>query len=122
MPYRKKKETKYKQYKNKLNHIIRVAKNKHYEEQLIKYKHDTKVQWKALNEIMNPNNTSSMLTTEFIGRSLGEKITDPTSMANRFNDYFVNIGQGLAKKLSNSKTNFDKYLTIICKEASLLIQ
>jgi hypothetical protein len=99
-----------------------VAKNKHYEEQLIKYKHDTKVQWKALNEIMNPNKTNSMLTTEFIGRSLGEKITDPTSMANRFNDYFVNIGQGLVKKLSNSKSNFDKYLTIICKEASLLIQ
>ena len=30
----------YKQYKNKLNHIIRAAKKKHYEEQLIKYKHN----------------------------------------------------------------------------------
>ena len=46
---------------------------------------------------------------------LGEKITDPKSIANRFNDYFVNIGPGLAKKLSNSTTNFDKYLTNSCK-------
>jgi hypothetical protein len=101
----------YKQYKNKLNHIIRAAKKKHYEEQLIKYKHDTKVIWKTLNEIMNRNKTSSMLPKEFIGNSPGEKITDPKSIANRFNGYFVNIGPGLAKKLSNSKTNFDKYLT-----------
>jgi hypothetical protein len=56
-----------------------------------------------------------MLPKEFIGNSPGEKITDPKSIANRFNDYFVDIGQGLAKKLSNSKTNFDKYLTNSCK-------
>jgi hypothetical protein len=37
---------------------------------------------------------------------LGEKITDPKSIANRFNDYFVNIGPRLVKKLPNSKTKF----------------
>ena len=69
----------------------------------------------TLNEIMNRNKTSSILPKEFIGNSPGEKITDPKSIANRFNDYFVNIGPGLAKKLSNSTTNFDKYLTNSCK-------
>ena len=73
-----------KQYKNELNHIIRAAKRKHYKEQLIKYKHDTKVLWKTLNEIMNRNKTSSMLPKEFIGNSSGEKMTDPKSIANRF--------------------------------------
>jgi hypothetical protein len=38
----KEKTKKYKKYKNKLNYVIKVAK-KYYEEQLIKYKHDTKV-------------------------------------------------------------------------------
>jgi hypothetical protein len=54
-------ETIYKKYKNKLNHVIKVAKKKYYEEQLIKYKHDTKVLWKTLNEIMNRNKINRML-------------------------------------------------------------
>jgi hypothetical protein len=51
----------YKKYKNKLNHVIKVAEKKYYEEQLIKYKHDTKVLWKTLNEIMNRNKINRML-------------------------------------------------------------
>ena len=31
-------ENKYKVYKNKLNHIIKITKKKHYEEKLVKYK------------------------------------------------------------------------------------
>ena len=66
---------------------------------------------------MNRNEISIKLPKKFNGNSPGEKITDPKSIANRFNDYFVNIGAGLAKKLSNSKTNFDNYLTNSCKES-----
>ena len=33
----------YKRYKNKINHVIKVAKKMYYVEQLIKYKHDTKM-------------------------------------------------------------------------------
>ena len=46
-------ENKYKQYKNKLNHVIKGAKKKYYEEQLINYKGNAKLLWKTLNEIMN---------------------------------------------------------------------
>ena len=58
-----------------------------------------------------------MLPKEFNGNSPGEKITDPNAIANRFNDYFVNIGPSLAKKLPNSKTAFNKYLTNSCKNS-----
>jgi uracil-DNA glycosylase len=34
-----KNENNYKQYKNKLNHVIKIAKKKYYEEQLVKYKY-----------------------------------------------------------------------------------
>ena len=97
--------------------MIKVAKKKYYEEQLINYKHDTKVLWKTLNEIMNQNKTNMMLPKEFNGNSPGEKITDPNTIANRFNDYFVNIGPGLEEKIPNSKTTFDKYLTNSCKNS-----
>ena len=43
----------YKKYKNKLNHIIKMAKKMYYEEELVKYKCNTKMLWKTLNEILN---------------------------------------------------------------------
>ena len=49
----KKNENKYKTYKNKLNHTIKISKKLYYEEQLIKYKHNSKMIWKTLNEILN---------------------------------------------------------------------
>ena len=40
---------KYIKYKNKLNHIIKIAKKIYYEEQLIKHKQNSKMMWKTLN-------------------------------------------------------------------------
>ena len=51
----KKNENKYKTYKNKLNHTIKISKKLYYEEQLIKYKHNSKMIWKTLNEILLQN-------------------------------------------------------------------
>jgi hypothetical protein len=101
----------YKTYKNKLNHVIKIAKKKYYEEQLIKYKHSTKCLWKTINEIMNKHRNNRILPKEFNGDPSDEIINDPCKIANKFNEYFVNIGQGLAKKLPDSEITFDKYLT-----------
>jgi hypothetical protein len=46
-------ENVYKKYKNKLNHVIRLSKKNYYEQELTKYKHDSKMMWKTLNEIIN---------------------------------------------------------------------
>ena len=97
----------YRKYKNKLNHV----KKKYYEEQLIKYKHNTKCLWKTINEIMNKHRNDRILPNEFNGDSSDEIINDPCKIANKFNEYFVNIGPGLAKKLPDSEITFDKYLT-----------
>ena len=43
-----KNELPYKRYKNKLNHVIRISKKHYYEEQLIKYKQNTKMLWQTL--------------------------------------------------------------------------
>ena len=45
----KKNEIKYKRYKNKLSHTIKISKKMYYEEQLIKYKRSTKMVWKTIN-------------------------------------------------------------------------
>jgi hypothetical protein len=53
-------ENVYKKYKNKLNHVIRLSKKNYYEQELIKYKHDSKMMWKTLNEIINRKRKSQM--------------------------------------------------------------
>ena len=40
----------------------------------------------------------------------GNTLTDPTEIANTFNDYFSNIGESLQSKIHSSHLNFTKYL------------
>ena len=49
----KKNQNSYKKCKNKLNHVIKASKKMYYEDQLIEYKHNTKMIWKILNNILN---------------------------------------------------------------------
>ena len=91
-------EQKYKQYKNKLNHIIKIAKKKYYEEQLIKYKNETKLLWSTLDEIMNKRTQkNNLLPKKFAGNNSEEMITNPHEIADKFNEYFINVGPGIAK-------------------------
>jgi hypothetical protein len=40
-----------------------------------------------------------------------DTINDPKTIANKFNEYFINIGPNLAKNIkNNSDTNFEKFL------------
>ena len=43
----------YKTYKNKLNHLIRLAKRKYYDTRFESAKHDLRTTWKLLNEVVN---------------------------------------------------------------------
>ncbi len=68
-------EDKYKKYKNKLNHLIRIAKWLYYEKQLFKNKTYIKSTWKILNEIINKRSNSTISTTAF--HCDDNKITEP---------------------------------------------
>ena len=57
---------KYTKYKNKLNHIIKIAKKIYYEEQLIKYKKNSKMMWKTLNELLNKPSKNIKLSKTFV--------------------------------------------------------
>ena len=57
--------TLYKNYKNKLNHLIRIAKRMYYEQQLSNAKSNIKLTWKILNRIINKNNSKSKISDIF---------------------------------------------------------
>ena len=107
----KKNQNSYKKYKNKLNHVIKASKKMYYEDQLIKYKHNTKMIWKTLNNILNKKTKKTDLPKQFANNMSPNIIDDPIEIATKFNDYFVNLGPKLAKNINNTNTAFDKYLT-----------
>ena len=56
----------YKTFKNKLNHLLRIAKRMYYEKQLERVKTNTKNTWKILNEVINRKKAIKRLPTDFI--------------------------------------------------------
>ena len=42
-------------------------------------------------------------------------ITNPHEIADKFNEYFINVGPGIAKKLPNSDRTFNEFLFNKCK-------
>jgi hypothetical protein len=100
----------YKNNKNKLNNIIKIAKKTYYEEQLIKYKQNSKMMWNTLNELLNKPKKIP-LPKMFVERNSSNIIDDPKTIANNFNEYFINVGPNLANKIKHNDNNsFEKYL------------
>ena len=87
-------ELKYKAYKNKLNHLIRIAKRTYYDSKLEDAKNDLRTTWKLLNEVINKRKINPSPPSSF--KSDGKVITEPKEIADRFCKYFTSIGPNLA--------------------------
>lgn len=102
-------EKKYKKYKNKLTSLIRAAEKLYYQEKLSLHKNDLKKTWSILNEITQRNKKSNELNNEFL---LGKKtVCNSKDISDSFNNFFVNIGPTLAKKIKTIPTrSFNEFL------------
>ena len=98
-----KNEQLYKKYKNKLNHIIKMAKKTYYEDQLIKYKQNSRMMWKTLNGLLNKPKNNTKISQSFVETRSSNIIDDPKRIANNFNDYFINVGLNLANRIKHSE-------------------
>ena len=98
----------YKSYKNKLTHSLRVAKRLYYNKKLDEYKSNAKSTWKLLNDLINKKKIKCKLPSIF--KSNEEEIFNPTHIANRFCEYFTNIGPNLAKSIPASDKSHRSFL------------
>ena len=101
-------ENLYKSYKNKLTHCLRVAKRLYYNKKLYEYKSNAKSTWKLLNDLINKKKSKCKLPSFF--KSNEEEIFNPTHIANRFCEYFTNIGPDLAKSIPASDKSHRSFL------------
>ena len=90
-------EVTYKRYRNKLNHILKYAKRKHFQDILEQNKRNLKKTWQIFKSIVNKNKTCQVNPKFKLND--GSCITDKATISSKFNDFFVNIGPNLAKKI-----------------------
>ena len=76
-------ETRYKTYKNKLNHLIgRIAKKMYYDDKFQLAKNNLKETWTLINEVTNKKKQKQSLPSTF---KVGDRLViDPTEIANGF--------------------------------------
>ena len=100
---------KYKRYRNTLSIVCRNAESMYFNELIDENKQSLKKMWNAFGPIINPHKYQKK--TKKIEKLIvdGKIVTDGASIANSFNDYFVNIGKKLAENIPKT-LNFEKYL------------
>ena len=90
-------EMNYKSYRNKLNHIVKVAEKQHYSGLLNNCQDNIKKSWQIIKGIVN-RNKSNQLQTKFKLNN-GSLTTDGYVISNKFNDFFINIRPNLAANI-----------------------
>ena len=59
---------------------------------------------------MSRHTKKSTIPREFNGSNPEEIIRNPSIIANKFNEYFINVGPAIAKKIPNSNRTFCEFL------------
>ena len=100
-------------YNGYLNRCIRTAKKEFYHNEFNKYKNDIRKMWDTLKEIINKKTFKSDFPSCFVHK--GIEITGTKNIADKFNEYFTEIGPKLAKSINTAnKAPFNSYLTTPC--------
>ena len=90
-------ESTYKIYRNKFNKVKNLAKKYYYNKEFSEHKGNLRHLWKLINEVINKSKLKPELPDCFLGNET--LISDPTEITNKFNEYFVNVGPKLARKI-----------------------
>ena len=98
---------KFKKYRNKINHLIRISKKNYYNDYFNDHSNNTKLVSKGIKQIIymkNPNYNS--ISTKLIHD--GQEITGTKEIENAFRSFFSNVGDRLATDIPHvSKSQLD---------------
>ena len=95
---------KFRSRKNQVNNEIRKQKAHFFKQNWDIAGSDSKKQWKVINTLFNQNNNKKFLKSIVLDKNL---ITDPLEIANRFNKYFINVGQSIVASMVEERNDGD---------------
>ena len=87
----------YKNFCNTYSRILKASKKIYFQNQLIKHQSDCKKTWEILRKAINNSNKSSNSIQTIIHN--GVSIDDSYTMAEKFNEFFVNIAQKIVEEI-----------------------
>ena len=90
-------ESVYKSYRNKLKTILKKSEKQHYSDLLAANKSNIKKTWQIIKSIVNKNKMKK-INSKFKLPD-GSVTENKLLISNKFNDFFINIGPNLAKKI-----------------------
>ena len=100
---------KYNKYKKTLENALFAAQCNFYSNKIIECQNRSKALWKVINEITQRKKKTNGILQK-LRLENGRFIENPSDIAKTLNEYFVNVGPNLAKKLPLSNTAFENYL------------
>jgi hypothetical protein len=87
----------YKKHKNKLNHILRIMERDYYQSQIALHKNNLKKSWAVIKDVINRKKITHKPNIQL---KINDKIiNDPYLLAEQFNNFVINIGPNLDKKI-----------------------
>ena len=104
---KKEKSAQYKLYRNRLHHLLRSAERKYYHDLLVEHKSNLKQSWKIIKSVINRRKYHP-LNSKF--KYNGKVIDDGFEISNRFNKFFVHVGESLASIIPQSTKMPSDYL------------
>ena len=97
----------YKDFRNKTTALLRITEKQYYQEQIIENKNNLRKTWVIIKQVINKNKNSKICDKFTSGKNT---ITGPKTIANAFNNYFVNVGATLASKIPDQGVDFSVYM------------
>ena len=97
----------HKQYRNKLNSLLRKCERDYYNSLLRQNQNKLKKSWDIIKQVINKKQTRRV-STEFLIEDV--ITTDYKVIANKFNEFFINVGPTFAKNIPLSNTDPTSYL------------
>ena len=101
-------------YRNRTNALIKLTKRKYYFTIFTNYKKSTRKLWQTINSLSKPPRLSSNQTSITYDNRI---LTNPTDIANAFNEFFTNIPTVLESKLPPPTTDPLSYLSGLFPQA-----
>ena len=98
----------FKSYYYTLRRSIREAKRLYYTRTFAIYKNNMKQTWTIIRDTLQRKSECEIHNQFSIGNRM---VTDSDEIANKFNNYFVNIGRLLSERITSPRTN-EEYIYI----------
>jgi hypothetical protein len=77
---------------------LRFCEKNYYNKLLDEKRNNVKETWKILNSVIKRNGSASVSQEKFLNNE-NKIISDKKDIVNEFNEFFVNVGPDLAKKI-----------------------